>query len=147
MTILDPEQAFRAVLVFLEQYWEGAGHPEEVGGILTFSHFTPGHGTADPAMWYDWLAAIKQVQTGVVTRDGDWRSLKPEAMAPMGPEQAYLAMFRFIEDYWNRVSRPPELGALLGFMHHIPGTGTKDPSMWQNWLAALDKVLGDAARS
>jgi hypothetical protein len=140
MVAMNPDQAFRAVLAFLDWYWETAGHPEEVGGVLTFSHYTPGEGTADPAMWYDWLAAIKQVQTGVATPDGAWRSLKPENMAPMDPEQAYLAMVQYITDYWNRVSRPADLGDLLGQMCYTPGTGTADPEMWKRWLSAVDKV-------
>jgi len=59
---------------------------------------------------------------------------------PLDPEQAYLAMFALIEEYWNVVSRPPEIGDLLGRMRYTPGAGTADPEMWKRWLAAVEKV-------
>jgi hypothetical protein len=140
MTSMDPDQAFRAVLEFLDEYWQTRGLPEELGGILTFSHYTPGQGTSDPAMWYDWLAAINAVQTGVMLPDEKWELLKPEMLKPMDPEQAYLAMFRYLEEYWERVKRPAELDHMLGLMRYTPGVGTADPALWPRWLAAIEKT-------
>lgn len=143
MCSLDPEQAFLAILTFLEEHWERSGRPEELAMFLGPSQYTPGQGTADPAMWWDWLAAIKQVQTGVVTPDNKWRSLKPEDLAPMNAEMAYRAMVQYLEDYWSRISRPAELGDLLGLMRYTAGTGTSDSSMWRLWLTAIDKVANN----
>jgi hypothetical protein len=90
-------------------------------------------------MWYDWLAWVKKLQTGeLVPESRGW--LKPEMMQPMDPEQAYLAMFEFIKEYWERVSRPAEIGDLLGRMQYTPGAGTADPDMWKRWLVAIEKV-------
>jgi len=64
-------------------------------------------------------------------------------MWPLGPEQAYLAMYEFIREYWERVSRPAEIGGLLDQMRYAPGAGTADPEMWKRWLAAVEKVQAD----
>jgi len=34
-------------------------------------------------------------------------------------------MFEFIKEYWGRVSRPTEIGDLLGRMKYAPGAGTR----------------------
>lgn len=63
MHTLDAEQAYRAMFTFLEKYWERTGRPEELGGLLSYMHLTPGAGTADPALWEDWLVAIQEVKS------------------------------------------------------------------------------------
>jgi hypothetical protein len=40
-------------------------------------------------------------------------ALTAEMIQQLDPEQAYIAMFAFIEEYWNVVSRPAEIGDLL----------------------------------
>jgi hypothetical protein len=129
MTTLEPEPAYLAMFAFLDEHWERAGRPDELGGLLSIMIYKPGLGSADPAMWHDWLAAIRKVQKSV-----------PGAGEPMTAEQAYLAMFAFIEEYWNVVMQPAELGNLLGLMRYTPGQGTADPAMWQHWLDAIKKT-------
>jgi len=85
---------------------------------------------------------VRKLQTGeLVPENRGW--LKPEMMWPLGPEQAYLAMYEFIREYWERVSRPAEIGGLLDQMRYAPGAGTADPEMWKRWLAAVEKVQAD----
>jgi len=139
MAKLDPEQAYRAVVDFLDQLWEQMNRPDELGFFRSICSHVPGIGTADPAMWTDWLAWVKKIQTGVLVPEK--RScLKTEKMEPLDPEQAYLAMFEFIKEYWERVGRPAEIGDLLGRMQCTPDAGTADPEMWKRWLAAVEKV-------
>lgn len=139
MTALDREEAYRAVMEFLWELWERTGRPEELGIFCDMASYVPGVGSADPAMWTDWLAWVKKIQTGILVPERrSW--LKGEAMQPLDPEQAYVAMFEFIQEYWERVSRPEEIGDLLGKMRYTPGAGTVDPEMWQRWLAAIEKV-------
>jgi hypothetical protein len=143
---LNPEQAYLAVFSFLDDSWERLGRQDELAMFLDMAKYAAGHGTADPAMWSDWLAAIHAVQTGVMLPDEEHESLAPNQMKPMDPEQAYLAMFRYIEDYWNRVMQPAEIGDLLGRMRYTPGEGTADPAMWQHWLDAIEKTRAPPAR-
>lgn len=139
MTILDPEDAYLAVLAFLADYYAHAGGPDAIGAFLGFSGFTPGEGTADPAIWTDWLAAIHRVQTGEELSDTASNALTADSVRPMDVEQAYQAAIAFIEAYWNRVGRPPELGELLRLMRWMSGSSTP-PSLWQAWLAAVDSA-------
>jgi hypothetical protein len=145
MTTMNPEQAYQAVVGFLEMQWEQRPVPGEFGLFCDYCTFIPGKGTKDPAMWTDWLAWVKKVQTGelVPRNTGRRGSLTAEMIQPLNPEQAYLAMFAFIEEYWNVVSRPAEIGDLLGRMRYTPGAGTADPEMWKRWLAAVEKVQAD----
>jgi hypothetical protein len=142
MTGMNPEEAYQAVVGFLEMQWEQRPVPGEFGLFCGYCTYIPGKGTKDPAMWYDWLAWVKKLQTGeLVPDDRGW--LTAEVMQPLNPEQAYLAMFEFIREYWERVSRPAEIGDLLGRMRYTPGVGTADPEMWKRWLAAIEKVQAD----
>jgi hypothetical protein len=140
MTPMDPEQAFLAVNKLLQEIWERTKKTGDLGFFCDIISYVPGEGSADPAMWYDWLAAAKMILTGQRLPDRERGALTPADVGPLDPEQAYLAMYRFIEEYWLRVSRPPEIGDLLGQMRYTPGTGTADPQMWQRWLTAIEKV-------
>jgi hypothetical protein len=61
------------------------------------------------------------------------------------PEQAYRAMYRFVEAYWERGGRQP--GELVLFMSYAePGkwepaednpVGSGDPAAWDDWLDAI----------
>jgi hypothetical protein len=139
MTPMDPQQAYLAVVAFLNAHWEQHPVPGDYGDFCDMCDYVSGKGTRDPAMWTDWLAWVKKIQTGVLVPERrSW--LKTEKMEPLDPEQAYLAMFEFIKEYWERVSRPAEIGDLLGRMKYAPGVGTADPKMWKRWLTAIEKV-------
>jgi len=94
-------------------------------------------------MWYDWLAVVKTLQTGQPVSDAESATLTPAVLKPLDAEQGYLALLQFIKEYWERVSRPAEIGALLDQMRYMPGAGTADPEMWKRWLAAVEKVQGN----
>jgi hypothetical protein len=58
----------------------------------------------------------------------------------LSPEQAFKAMSVFLERYYERTGRQPELGILLGDLQ-IAGDGAPfDPAAWGDWLAAIDEV-------
>ena len=137
---MDSEQAYRAVVEFLKMQWIQHPVPGDFGDFYGYCGYTPGLGTTDPAMWGDWLAAVKKLQTGVDVPEPARDALTPSGMKPLNSEQGYLAMFEFIREYWERVSRPAEIGDLLGQMRYTPGAGTADPEMWKRWLAAVEKV-------
>jgi hypothetical protein len=143
MSTMSPELAYRAVDAFLKGLWERRPVPGDFGDFCSMCSYNPGVGTGDPAMWYDWLAVVKTLQTGLPVSDAESATLTPAVLKPLTHEQAYLALFEFIREYWERVSRPPEIGDLLGQMRYTPGAGTADPEMWRRWLAAVEKVQAD----
>jgi hypothetical protein len=142
---MDPKKAYQAVVAFLEDHWRRRPVPGDFGDFCGMCTLMSDGGTYDRAMWTDWLAWAKKVQTGelVPRNTGRRGALTAEMIQPLDPEQAYLAMFAFIEEYWNVVSRPAEIGALLGRMRYTSGASTTDPEMWKRWLAAIEKVQAD----
>lgn len=70
-------------------------------------------------------------------------------MVQMDAMMAYRAMFRFLENYWERGGRNDEdIAALLGSMNldTFPGDEPADPAMWDDWLEAIDEVMAAQER-
>ncbi|XLZ71900.1 hypothetical protein ABT364_08000 [Massilia sp. SR12] len=57
----------------------------------------------------------------------------------LDPQQAYLAMFKFLEKYYE-LSNSGEVGALLGSMAVLEDGKPLDPAMWDEWMDAIDEV-------
>ncbi|MEC5211366.1 hypothetical protein RCH20_002450 [Psychrobacter sp. PL15] len=56
-------------------------------------------------------------------------------------QEAYEAMFAFLEDYYNR-SKSNEIGGLLGSMSLIEGRPV-DSALWDDWCDAIEKSFED----
>ena len=61
---------------------------------------------------------------------------------PLSPEQAFRAMFVFLDAYHERTAGKAELGDVLGDIQlnendRMPA----DPAAWGDWLAAVGSVL------
>lgn len=57
-------------------------------------------------------------------------------------EQAYQAMFAFVEAYWKRGGRTDDqVAELLSWMQGESGQ-TADPAMWADWLDAIGSISG-----
>ena len=59
--MLSPEQAFRAMFIFLKEYYDRTGGTSELGAVLSDiqTNLWADGRPADPAAWGDWLAAIE----------------------------------------------------------------------------------------
>jgi len=55
-------------------------------------------------------------------------------------EQAYQAMFSFLEAYYER-GKSDEIGGMLGSMSLLEDGGTADPAIEIDWNEAVSKVL------
>ena len=61
---LSPEQAFRAMFVFLSAYHDRTRGSSELASVLSDIQMNRSDGlTADPAAWDDWLTAVDAVCT------------------------------------------------------------------------------------
>ena len=60
-------------------------------------------------------------------------------MAHLTEQQAYLAMFTFLEHHYRNGAQ--ELGELLGSLALLPDGGSADPAHRTEWLAAVERVL------
>lgn len=55
-------------------------------------------------------------------------------------EQAFLAMYAFLDDYYQ-VTQSDDIGGLLGSMSLLEDGGTADPSVQSEWLGAVEKAV------
>jgi hypothetical protein len=58
----------------------------------------------------------------------------------MTPEQAYAAMFYFLEDYYGR-GQSAEIGGMLGGMSLLSDGSTADPAIKFDWQRALQRAM------
>ncbi len=60
-------------------------------------------------------------------------------MNKIDKKQAYLAMFAFLEEHWNR-TKSDDLAVLLGSMSLLRDGETADPAIWNDWITAVKKA-------
>ncbi len=60
-------------------------------------------------------------------------------MTEMTEDEAYLAMFAFLE-HWYGMTQSDDIGALLGSMSLNPDGNTFDPALSHDWRAAVVKA-------
>ncbi|MBI6871799.1 hypothetical protein [Clostridium aciditolerans] len=58
---LSIEEAYKAMVSFLEKYYERT-NSDEIGGLLSDMILIEQQSTADPAIWHDWLDCINQIK-------------------------------------------------------------------------------------
>jgi hypothetical protein len=69
--LLSPEQAFRAMFVFLDAYHQRTAGTTELGDVLGDIQLNESDSMpADPAAWGDWLAAIDEARDHTVAETG-----------------------------------------------------------------------------
>ena len=60
----------------------------------------------------------------------------------LSSEQAFQAMFAFLNDYYQRTAGKAELGDVLGDIQVNESDGMPaDPAAWADWIAAIDTVV------
>jgi hypothetical protein len=61
-TLLSPQQAFKAMTVFLGEYYDRTGGEGELASILGDIQINQADDRPmDPAAWADWIAAVERV--------------------------------------------------------------------------------------
>lgn len=68
-------------------------------------------------------------------------------MEKMDAMLAYKAMFRFLENYYER-GKEDEIAILLSCMSMeiFEGGMPADPAMWDDWLEAIQQVMAEQVR-
>lgn len=54
-------------------------------------------------------------------------------------EEAYLAMFKFLENYYF-LTKTDDVGALLGIMNFMEDGKPVDIALWDDWLECIEEV-------
>lgn len=60
-------------------------------------------------------------------------------MTELTKQEAYLAMFAFLDEYYD-ITKSEDIGALLGNMSLLEDGYPADPTMLEDWLRAIEKV-------
>ena len=68
MKTLSEQEAYAAMYAFLERWYRATGS-DDVAALLGSMATLPSGGTADPALWLDWLDAIEAAKSGSVRTD------------------------------------------------------------------------------
>ncbi len=55
-------------------------------------------------------------------------------------QQAYLAMFSFLNDYYQ-MTQSDDIGSLLGSMSFLENGHTADPAVESDWMVAVERTL------
>ena len=59
----------------------------------------------------------------------------------LSAEQAFRAMFLYLNEFYNRTEGKAELGEVLGDIQMNNKNGLPmDPAAWDDWLSAVDAV-------
>ena len=57
------------------------------------------------------------------------------------PLLAYKVMLVFIEDYYYQGGESDDIELMLGIMQLLEDDKPADPALWNDWMAAIKKVL------
>ena len=55
-------------------------------------------------------------------------------------EQAFLAMYSFLDEYYQ-LTKADDIGGLLGSMSLLPDGSSADPAIQKEWEEAIQKVI------
>jgi hypothetical protein len=132
MLILTESEALKAIVLFLQQHYEKT-KPDDTG-FLVMALLTPKTANRDCISIRDeWLETLKEV------RNKSKRSIDTTYACTLTEEEAFDAMYLFLEKYYAR-TKSDDIGSLLGdLMHGIYGA-TADPAAWYIWQECLEKV-------
>ncbi|MDR3550964.1 MAG: hypothetical protein P4L31_06130 [Candidatus Babeliales bacterium] len=130
-------QAFNAMEKFLEIYYEQT-HSDDAGSLLGEMSFLLDGSTADPATWGDWTDSIDAVlnKTSKINKKN-----MDEKLTKI---QAYNAMAKFLENYYNQ-THSDDIGTLLSGMDFLSNGKTVEPVAWENWIKCVDATLKEPA--
>ncbi|WP_013631019.1 hypothetical protein [Rubinisphaera brasiliensis] len=64
-TTLTVLEAYQAMYAYLDRYYQ-LTHADEIGAMLGGMSTLQDGGTADPAVWKDWLLSVQQVKNANV---------------------------------------------------------------------------------
>ena len=67
---LSIEEAYKAMIIFLEGYYERT-HSDDVGGLLGGMAFLEDGTTADSAAWEDWIDAIDELKKYLLNKTNE----------------------------------------------------------------------------
>jgi hypothetical protein len=121
--MLTPLQAFKAMAIFLDEYY-WLTKSDDLGGLLgamSFDIFGDGTQTADPAIWDDWIDCLAGKDHLTI-------------------QEAYKSIIIFVSEQFS--PQPDEhVAALVEGMQFSSDNKPINSLLWQQWCDAVEKVL------
>jgi hypothetical protein len=68
--------------------------------------------------------------------------LTDDAIRTLTPEQAFKAMFYYLDAYWRRFQQA-EVRDVLGDIQPAEAGTSSDPAAWEDWLLCVRRVVED----
>ena len=76
MDVLTPKQAYAAMKLFLDLYYQHT-KSDDVGDILSGMSLLDDGDSADPGYWFEWLECVQKVQEAARTAE-DWEHFEQQ---------------------------------------------------------------------
>ena len=122
LTIL---QAFNAMKFFLEENYK-KNASDDIGSLLSDLLFLEDGGTADPAVWEDWVESITEI------------SKIKEENNKITILQAFDAMRFFLEKFYGLSD---DVISILHDLQLLKDKETKGSAVWEFWLSCVKKAI------
>lgn len=128
-------EGYKAMNAFLDELYN-ITKSDDLGSFLGGMAFNLADGkTMDPAAWIDWLRAVEQV------RGQQQNPVKNKEILTI--REAYISMLEYLTALQERTNSE-DLIVFLGRLSFNKTDGkTMDPSAWEDWLEAVEKVRSE----
>jgi len=138
MEKLTAEQAFKAMIFFLENYYERK-YLDFLGGILGEFLILEDGGTADPSAGTQWIECLeKVVKKQPITK----KRKKFITIKSITIDEAYETMYLLIKLFSDQMLQPEDLVILLNDLDKYREEGINS-YIGKEWLAAVDVAIAD----
>lgn len=141
---LNERQAYEAVVLFLDRYYE-RGKPEDIKDLMgSIRPLWKGGIPGDPAQWYDWLGCVDKISPpGTSDEPVDFPPAPDEGphRYQLDERQAFQAFILFLEQY-NERGESDDIAALLGDLRSTWAASlTGGSALWSAWLECVGQAL------
>ncbi|MDR3550961.1 MAG: hypothetical protein P4L31_06115 [Candidatus Babeliales bacterium] len=126
-------EAFDAMAKFLEGYYERT-KSNDFGSLLSDMLYSSEGCTSDPAAWTNWSNSVNTVLNETSKA---YQNNMHEKLTKL---QAFSAMRKFLEIYYEQTTHSDDVGTLLSGMNFLSDGGTVDPAAWENWTKCVNDI-------
>jgi len=130
MKILTKQEALKATILFLEQYYERT-KPDETGAIAK-NLVAAQNEKKYNKNFYLWDECLKSVHKKLGFND--------KSTVNFTEEEVFEAMILFLEKYYEETNSG-DIGGLLSDLLHGDYGSTSDPAAWYDWQECLKKAV------
>ena len=151
--ILTIDEAYDAMYDFLDKYYDKT-HADDLGSLLGSMSLWADETSADAAMLEDWNESVEKVLSRKhrilpffkLSNEPDTNAstkklhfMKTEKILSI--DEAYDAMFAFLERYYNEALIDENIKIILCNMSLLDEGKSTDPTILADWNESVEKIL------